>query len=76
MFNESAMLHDIPSTNDLVESKQKSNVQVEHIIDSDATSKAEIEGQMKQPLLRILQQLCNHRNNLLQQTELEGIQNQ
>ena len=38
IFNESAMLHDVSSTNVPVESEQQPTIQVEHVIDSGDTS--------------------------------------
>ena len=51
IFNESAMLHDVSSTNVPVESEQQTTIQVEHVIDSVDTSGNEIVDAHDEPVV-------------------------
>ena len=51
IFKETAMLHDVPSTNVPVESEQQPTVQVEHVIDSGDTSGNEIVDAHDEPVV-------------------------
>lgn len=44
IFNESAMLHDVPSTNVPVESEHQPTVQVEHVISDDTSDKENVDA--------------------------------